>query len=79
MIEYYESTINPGCYFVAINEVLVGMWINNRWIDRGIYRPVRYFYKKIEWTGTAYDRSLLSLDEFEIVKNTKREVKHGDD
>jgi hypothetical protein len=76
MIEYYESKVSPNYYVVSVDNVMVAFWHCSRWIDRGIYRPVRIqTYKKVEWNGPAFDTALISNPkEFKFVKRTGREM-----
>lgn len=75
IVEYYESTINPNCFYVAVDNVMVAMWWSVRWVDHGVYRPVRSHYTKVEWLDKPYDLSLIfDLDQFEAVKRTGREA-----
>lgn len=77
MVEYYESELNPGYYCVSVDGVMVAEWnlFAKRWIDRGVYRPVRSHYKLIEWFGEPYDSSLMfDADQFNVVKILGREA-----
>jgi hypothetical protein len=82
-IQYLESTINPNCFFVAVDGVVVGNWISanienrdtSRWIDLGIYRPVRSNYKIIKWNETPFDPSMIfNVHMFNYVKQYGREM-----
>ena len=74
-IQYYFSTLNPDCYFVALDRVIVAKFVQGRWIDKGVYRPVRSFYSKTEWTGVPYDPDLLvDIEEFKYVKQHGHEM-----
>lgn len=76
VIEYYESKVSSGYYVAIVDNVIVAFWHGSRWIDRGVYRPVRtQTYKKIEWNGPAFKFSLISTpQQFKIVKTTGREA-----
>ncbi len=82
-IQYLESTINPDCFFVAVDEVVVGRWISakvenrdvSRWIDCGIYRPIRSHYKSKKWDKTPFDPALIfDIQMFNYVKQHKKEM-----
>lgn len=75
-IEYYISDTN--CHYASLDNVIVAMWANNRWIDTGLYRPVRQIYKPHAWTGPHYNPSttLLNQEEWQIVKATGIEHTH---
>lgn len=79
MIEYYSSTLNPDCYWVALDGVMVAQWMKPcggwRWVDHGIYRPVRKHYQKAVWSGPAYDPStLFDKEQWQKVKQTGHEA-----
>lgn len=80
MIEYYTSTLNPDCFFVALDGVMVGQYCELAghppfWMDRSIYRPVRSHYIKVDWHGVPYDpATLVEPEQWEIVKRTGREA-----
>lgn len=85
LIEYYSSTISPNYFFVAVDGVIVAdfldsrqiddRWTKPRWIDKGIYRPVRGYCVKINWNKIPYNpKDMASPEEFEIVKSQKREA-----
>ena len=74
MIEYYTSTLNPDCFWAAVDNVMVAIWWETRWVDKGTYRPVRNHYQKVEWTKKPYDLKLIfDLPQFERVKTTGHE------
>ena len=85
LIEYYFPKLNPNSYFAAVDGVIVAFfleprqidnrWTEPRWIDKGIYRPVRENYVKINWNKIPYNpKDMASPEEFEIVKSQKREA-----
>lgn len=75
MIEYYTSTLSPNCYFVALDNVIVAQFIDNSWVDRSIYRPVRNHYIKAVWYGEPYNpETLVNPEEWDIVKQTGKEI-----
>jgi hypothetical protein len=73
-IEYYTSILNPDCFFVAVENVLVAQWRNNCWILNGIYRPIRSHYEKVEWNKTPFDPQDINLKELQVVKIINREA-----
>jgi len=75
-IEYCESIACPGYFCALVNNVLVAFWSTGRWIDRGVYRPMRtQIYRKTEWNGPPFDLSLLaSKNQLDIVIKTGREA-----
>jgi hypothetical protein len=74
MIEYYSSTLNPDCYFAALDNVIVAIWLDQwGWHDRCLYQPIRKHYQKAVWSGTPYDpKTLVNPKEWEYVKQNGR-------
>jgi len=79
MIKYYESLLTPGCYYVALDDVMVAFWDDRsgcsnggRWCDNGLYRShdlVGKNVKTIEWNRLPYDPSFLAMpEEYQKIK-----------
>jgi hypothetical protein len=70
MIEYYTSDLMEGEVFAAVDNVIVGLWINDHWIERWMYQPMNSHYRKIRWQDTLFDPALvLHKHEFEYVRD----------
>lgn len=78
IVEYYTSTFNPECTWAVVDNVVVALWHDGnqqRWIDRGVYRPLRSNYHRVDWKGKPYNAMVIvDADQFQAVKRLGREA-----
>jgi len=50
-VTYYTSDLDQDYYYAALGRVIVAIYLDDKWQDRCIYRPVRKHYRPIPWAG----------------------------